>query len=324
MPLSSRAQPVSGSRPAPELPPPTMPPNEPNGGAAQPGTADSADSRATAIRDTMTLRFMLLPPPQPPSSSYPVCETSETAEGRGPLQVTLQVLRELSRILRALRGESQSLAFFYRLAARQPFEVGLDEARQARQVVPPFEQRQHAAAADLGGELAQPSPPAPEPLLRHPHAAEGVVPPGVETGGEDQGVGGEAAKGGEDPVADRLLVDVVAGAGGERHVEREPLAGADPPLARRAGAGVEGVLVGAGVEDVGARLEEVLGAVAVMDVEIEDRHPRGAVAAAQALGGHRGAVEEAEAHGHLALGVVARRAPRREGRAPAAGPTPGR
>jgi hypothetical protein len=71
--------------------------------------------------------------------------------------------------------------------------------------------------------------------------------------------------------------------------------------------------VGAGVEDVGAALEEVLGAVAVVDVVVEDGDPGGALAA-EVLGGHRHVVEEAEAHGEGALGMVSGRADGGEGR----------
>ena len=74
--------------------------------------------------------------------------------------------------------------------------------------------------------------------------------------------------------------------------------------------------MGAGVEDVGALLEQMLGAVSVVDVEIEDRHPLGA-SAAQVLGGDGHVVEEAEAHGERLLGMVPRRADRGEGVAPA-------
>src|SRR5258708_6947913 len=209
--------------------------------------------------------------------------------------------------------ESQSLAFVYRVGIKrgtpacQPFEVVRDEAWEVAQVVSPFEKGEDPAAADLGGQLGAPVTPGAEALAGDAHAAQRIGLPGVEAGREEEDVGSEAPQGGEDPALDRFGVAVVAGAGGQWHVDGEALAGPSPGFARGAGAGVKGELVGAGVEDVGSCLEDVLRAVAVVDVEVEDRHPRGA-AAAQVLGGDRGVVEEAEAHGGRAPGVVAPRA----------------
>lgn len=62
--------------------------------------------------------------------------------------------------------------------------------------------------------------------------------------------------------------------------------------------------MGAGVEDIGVLLEEMLGPVAVMDVEVEDGDPGTTVVAAQVLAGHRGVIEVAETHGSIPLGVV--------------------
>ena len=59
-------------------------------------------------------------------------------------------------------------------------------------------------------------------------------------------------------------------------------------------------------------LEAVLGAVAVVHVEIEDRHALEAVHVQRLAGADRDAVEQAEAHGALGLGVMAGRAQRAE------------
>ena len=52
----------------------------------------------------------------------------------------------------------------------------------------------------------------------------------------------------------------------------------------------------------------MLRAVPVMDVEIDDRHPLGAVRRLGVARGDRGVVEEAEAHRVRGFGVMARRA----------------
>src|SRR6202043_606150 len=60
----------------------------------------------------------------------------------------------------------------------------------------------------------------------------------------------------------------IRGACRKRHVEDIPMHAA---LTSPAGAGIERILMSRGVEDVGVALEAVLGAVAVMDVEVENR-----------------------------------------------------
>ena len=57
----------------------------------------------------------------------------------------------------------------------------------------------------------------------------------------------------------------------------------------------------------------MLGAVAVVDVEIHDRDALGAVDRARVAGRDRGVVEEAEAHRRRHFGVMAGRAGRDEG-----------
>ena len=71
--------------------------------------------------------------------------------------------------------------------------------------------------------------------------------------------------------------------------------------------------MGGAIEHVGIGPEDVLRAVAVMHVEIDDRHPLGVIALARVIGGDGRLVEEAEAHGAVLLGMVAGRAHGAEG-----------
>ena len=64
-------------------------------------------------------------------------------------------------------------------------------------------------------------------------------------------------------------------------------------------------LVDADEEDVGAPAERLGGAVAVVDVPVEDEDPLGAELADRQLGRDRDVVEEAEAHRPRRFGVVA-------------------
>ena len=100
---------------------------------------------------------------------------------------------------------------------------------------------------------------------------------------------------------------VVTGALGERDVEGAAFAFAEAALAGGPGAGVEGPAVAAGDVDVGAAFEHRLGAVAVVDVLVEDQDPLAAELADGVVGGQGDVVEQAEAHGPVGLGVVAGR-----------------
>src|SRR3954468_20043263 len=113
-----------------------------------------------------------------------------------------------------------------------------DETRKVAQVVSPFEQGDDPAATDLGGELAQPVAPGAEAVAGDAHAAQGIGLPGIEAGGEEEGVGSVLPQGWQDAGPDGLGVAVVAGAGGQGDVEGGSLAGAGARLARGAGAGV--------------------------------------------------------------------------------------
>ena len=82
--------------------------------------------------------------------------------------------------------------------------------------------------------------------------------------------------------------------------------------ALHAAAGIERVLEDGDHQDALVGAEDILGAVAVVDVEVHHRHA-GKAADSQRMGGGDGqVVEEAEPHGAGALGVMTRRpAPRR-------------
>ena len=84
-------------------------------------------------------------------------------------------------------------------------------------------------------------------------------------------------------------------------------------LVGRAGARIERELVGRDVEDARVVVEHPLRAVAVVDVDVDDRDAR-EPARERVRRGDRDVVEEAEAHRAVALGVVARRPDQRERR----------
>ncbi len=119
---------------------------------------------------------------------------------------------------------------------------------------------------------------------------------------------------GDDDPLDRRVVAAVAGARRERNVDAvagaRALAGVlDQPRAGRE----EPVLVQGDRQHAGVVVEGVLGAVAVVDVPVDDRDPLEAVDGAHVLDRDRDVGEDAEAAAFVALGVVAGRPVQRVG-----------
>ena len=81
----------------------------------------------------------------------------------------------------------------------------------------------------------------------------------------------------------------------------------DAALGGRARPGVVRPLVKARIKDRGVVLEEVLGAVPVVDVKVDDRDPLESVDLLEVARGDRCVVDETKAHGSRRLGVVSRR-----------------
>ena len=75
--------------------------------------------------------------------------------------------------------------------------------------------------------------------------------------------------------------------------------------------GIQRVLVERDVRDPRVGVEDVLGAVAVMGVVVDDQHPLAPIG--ERRGGDRDVVDQAEPHRARRRGVVARRADREEG-----------
>ena len=98
----------------------------------------------------------------------------------------------------------------------------------------------------------------------------------------------------------------VARSGRERQVHGRAFAPTPANLADVAGSRVEGELVTREIEDIWIFVERVLGAVAVVHVPVENHHPLQALLGLEGPRRDRHVVEQAEAHGVIRLGVVAR------------------
>ena len=149
-------------------------------------------------------------------------------------------------------------------------------------------------------------------------AAEGVAAAGIEAGGEDDEVGAEGVHGGDEFLAEGIKDGATAGAGGEGAIEGGGLAGGGAGFGGGAGAWVPGGLMDGEEEDVGVFVEDILGAVAVVDIPIDDEDAIDAPGFAGVPSGDGGVIVDAEAHATGGGGVVSRGADGGEGVADAA------
>ena len=119
-------------------------------------------------------------------------------------------------------------------------------------------------------------------------------------------VGRERTDGRRDHALEREPVLGIAGTGRERQVHREPgaLTGTDIDEPPCAGEQVAAGLVHRDGEDVGALVERLLNAVAVVHVDVDVGDPQAGVLGGGASDGDRGVVVDAEAGGAVAVRVV--------------------
>jgi len=172
------------------------------------------------------------------------------------------------------------------------------------EVVAPFEGRDDPARARFARKR-QYFPRRPSVVVvdeREP--GQGIVDVGVEARRDHDEIGREGLERRQDLARHRVAERLAARAGGERRVDDV----ADPGLLAGAGARVVRPLMGRGVKQAGVALEHVLGAVAVMDVEVDHRDPLKPMDGAGVKRADGDVVEQAEAHRPRGLGVVAGRA----------------
>ena len=183
----------------------------------------------------------------------------------------------------------------------QHAHVGFDAARQRAQVVDAL---QAADDASLGVALRHVLE-----LLRHPgvvglHQAElahVVLAVGVKAGADEDQLRAVRLQPGQPVFGDEFADLRALGVGGHGHVDEVGRL-ADVAL------GVERVLVEAAHQNALIPGHDVLGAVAVVDVKVDDGHALQAVALQRVLGGNGHVAQKAKTHGLLARGVVAGRA----------------
>src|SRR5215210_154012 len=174
------------------------------------------------------------------------------------------------------------------------------------EVVASLEDERRGRGPDLAGEVREQGGEASESVASQRHTPEQVVHMGVETGGDQDHLGPELAQHGQEDPGESRRIEVFPRARMQRHVRRETQPLSFPHLAGLAGPRVEGTLMRREVEHPTVAVEDVLGAVAVVHVPVQDSDPvepsREAVP-----GGDACVVREAETHPVVPPRVVAGR-----------------
>ena len=161
------------------------------------------------------------------------------------------------------------------------------------EVVAAFENRDDAALGVFFGDLHQ--------LRRRPgkirfdkiETAERIETMRVEAGRDDDQIRAKRVNPGKKPCFHRLPEHCAIVAGGERRIDDIVMLAA---FVARAGAGKQRHLMRRGIEDGAVGPENFLGSVAVMHIEIEDRHPFGAMRGLRVACRDSRIVEEAKPH----------------------------
>jgi hypothetical protein len=189
---------------------------------------------------------------------------------------------------------------------QQRLRYGRGRKRDPVQIVASLEHEHRSAARRARGARQAQAGERPETALREPHARQRVVPVRVEAHGHEQQLGIEAAADREHDLAVDARIFRVVQARRHRKVDGEPAARPLPHIVEAPRTGIERELVGRDVQHARIAPEAVLGAVAVVDVPVDDRHAL-EPARQGVLGPDRHVVEQAEAHRPVPLRVMARR-----------------
>jgi len=140
------------------------------------------------------------------------------------------------------------------------------------------------------------------------HPSERIGHAGVEAAGDENEIGPEGMQRGKNDLLDGMKICAVPAAGRQGQVDVGAISLAFAALGQHADVeGVEAVLMQRDREHLRIVIEGLLGAVAVMDVPIDDGDAAVSVAGERMAGGQRDIGEEAEAARAVALGMMPRR-----------------
>ena len=188
--------------------------------------------------------------------------------------------------------------------------MGGDRIAQRLQIVAAFEQRDDAAAGAGVGDVHQLFRRPGEVLFGEVEIGERVAVMRVEARGNDHELGSVFIEPRQDAVLESGLELVAVVARAQRRIDDGIVFAA---LADGAGAGKQRHLMRRAIHHRLVGPENLLRAVAVMHVEIDDRNARDAVMVLRMARGNGGIVEQAEPHRPRRLGVMAGRPGRDKG-----------
>ncbi|OQC04330.1 MAG: hypothetical protein BWX79_02517 [Alphaproteobacteria bacterium ADurb.Bin100] len=185
--------------------------------------------------------------------------------------------------------------------------MGFRTACQGAQVVAALEAAHDPPAGMAPGHVHDARRDPDKILLHQAHLAEVIAAVGVEAGTDEDHLRRMGLK----PVNPHHLDDLAhihaPGMGRDRHVHQIRSIRAGTPDR------IEGMLVETGHQDALVPGDDVFGAVAVVDVEVDDGHPLQPMALQRVLGRNRHVVEKAEAHRLVTARMMARRSDGAEG-----------
>jgi len=185
-----------------------------------------------------------------------------------------------------------------------------DGAGEPFEVVAAFENRDDAARRVFFSDLHEPRRRPGEILLDKIETAERIETMRVETSRDDDQIRAKRVNPGQKPCFHRVPEHRAIVARRERRVDDIVVLAA---FVARAGARKQRHLMRRGIEYGAVGPENFLGSVAVMDIEIEDRHPFGAMRGLPVAYRDRRIVEEAKPHRRGGPGMMARRTQRDKG-----------
>src|SRR5919112_6148438 len=188
-----------------------------------------------------------------------------------------------------------------------------DALGQGAEVVASFQDERRGRGPDFAGEIRDQGGEASERGATQCHAPQQVVCVGVESCGDQGHPGPELPQHGQEDPAESTSIEVLAGTSRQRHVDREARPFSSPHFTCFTSPWIEGTLMHREVEDAGVPVEDVLGAVAVVHIPVQDGDLLQPLR--EGVSGCDGrVVREAEPHPVVPPRVVARRTGDGEGR----------
>src|SRR5262249_47197293 len=173
--------------------------------------------------------------------------------------------------------------------------MGLDGLSEGAEVVAALQHR-HDPSRVLVSQLQNLPGHVREIAVLEQQPAKGVAPPRIESCRDDDEIGWQFLLDDVEPLDKDFAVQSSLGSGAQRNVQVESFALAFASLVQASRAGVIRILMRREIKDRWIAIKDVLGAIAVMDIPIDDYDPFRSVSRLSISGAYRGVVEQAKPH----------------------------